>query len=111
MFHDVEQAFAKLAARQYGVVSRKQAIALGLSPFAISRRVMAGKLREVLPGVYAIPGVPRSYCQRLMAAILWAGEGAVACHRAAASLYDLDGFTAAPVESQSSRAGRVRRRA
>ena len=61
MFNDAEQAFAKLAARQYGVVSRKQAIALGLSPFAISRRVMAGKLREVLPGVYAIPGVPRSY--------------------------------------------------
>ena len=33
-----------------------------------------------------------------MAALLWAGKGAVASHRAAASEWDLDGFASAPVE-------------
>ncbi len=58
----------------------------------------AGKLTEVLPGVYAFAGVPPTDRQRLMAACLWAGDGAVASHRAAGSLWDIEGFTAAPVE-------------
>jgi very-short-patch-repair endonuclease len=69
-----------------------------LSRSAISRRVAAGKLTEVLPGVYEIGGVPSSARQRLMAACLWAGDDAVASHRAAASLWDIEGFTSAPVE-------------
>jgi len=79
-------------------VSRAQAIQAGLSRSAISRRLAAGKLTEVLPGVYAIAGVPQTDRQRLMAACLWAGDGAVASHRAAVSLWDIEGFTSAPVE-------------
>jgi len=88
----------KIAARQHGVVSRQQAIQAGLSRFAISRRLAAGQLKVVFPGVFAISGVPDSPLQRFMAACLWAGDGAVASHRAAASLWEIEGFASAPVE-------------
>ena len=88
----------KIAARKHGVVSRQKAIQAGLSRFAISRRLAAGQLKVVFPGVFAIPGVPDSPLQRFMAACLWAGDGAVASHRAAASLWEIEGFASAPVE-------------
>jgi hypothetical protein len=53
---------------------------------------------EVFPSVYAIAGVPPTDRQRLMAACLWAGDAAVGSHRAAASLWDIEGFASAPVE-------------
>jgi very-short-patch-repair endonuclease len=65
----------------------------------------AGKLTEVLPGVYAFAGVPPTDRQRLMAACLWAAGGAVASHRAAASLWDIEGFTPAPVEISTTGGG------
>lgn len=98
MFNDADHAVAKIAGRQHCVVSRAQAIKAGLSRSAIGRRLVAGMLIEILPCVYAIAGVPASPLQRLMAAILWAGEGAVVSHRAACSIWDLDGFASAPVE-------------
>src|SRR5256886_12739957 len=93
-----DRMITKIAARQHGVVSRQQAIQAGFSRFAISRRLAAGQLKVVFPGVFAIPGVPDSPLQRFMAACLWAGDGAVASHRAAAWLWEIEGFTSAPVE-------------
>jgi hypothetical protein len=98
MFNISDHMLTKIAARQYGVVSRQQAIHAGLSRFAISRRLAGGRLTVVLPGVFAISGVPTSQLQRFMAACLWAGDGAVASHRAAASLWEIEGFASAPVE-------------
>src|SRR2546426_12199388 len=86
MFNTPDHLITKIAARQHGVVSRQQAIQAGLSRFAISRRLAAGQLTVVFPGVFAISGVPASPPQRFMAACLWAGDGAVASHRTAASL-------------------------
>src|SRR5207302_8127923 len=45
-----------------------------------------------------------SWQQRLMAAQLWAGEGAAISHRAAAALWELDGFEPGTVELTVSRA-------
>jgi hypothetical protein len=98
MFNISDHMLTKIAARQYGVVSRQQAIHAGLSRFAISRRLAGGRLTVVLPGVFAISGVPTSQLQRFMAACLWAGDGAVASHRAAASLWEIESFASAPVE-------------
>ncbi|HVM40594.1 MAG TPA: hypothetical protein VM618_07450 [Acidimicrobiia bacterium] len=86
-----------IAARQYGLVSRRQALET-LSVAAVSRRVGTGEWTIVLPSVYRLPGVPVTWRQRAMAATLWAGETGVASHTAAAALWGLDGVDRRAVE-------------
>lgn len=78
--------------RQHGVIHRRQAIAEGLSVDAIQRRIKRGDWLIVLPGTYRLSGAPVTWHQRVMAAVLWAGPGAVASHRTAAALQGLPGF-------------------
>lgn len=86
-----DQKIAEIASRQYGVVSRAQALSAGLSSAAITRRLSSGRLLRLHREVYALPGVPTSRSQTLIAAVLWAGPGSAASHRAAAELWKLDG--------------------
>jgi len=51
----------------------------------------------MLPSVYRVAGAPDSWHQRLMAARLWAPDAAIS-HRAAAALWEFDGFDRGPVE-------------
>lgn len=83
---------AELAARQHGVVARRQAIALGCSESAVHRRLRRFQWEPLLPGVYRPAGAPGSFEQRVMAACLWAGEGALASFQTAARLWGLDGL-------------------
>ncbi|HXS47254.1 MAG TPA: type IV toxin-antitoxin system AbiEi family antitoxin domain-containing protein [Solirubrobacterales bacterium] len=79
-----------LAARQHGVVARRQLLALGFGEEAIEHRLAKGRLHRISPGVYAVgwPGMTRE--RRWMAAILACGEGAVLSHRSAATLWGVD---------------------
>jgi predicted transcriptional regulator of viral defense system len=80
---------SELAARQWGVVSRAQLRAQGLSDDAVRRRVRAGRLHRLHHGVYAVGHtVLRSEARRL-AAVLACGEGAVLSHRSAAAHWGL----------------------
>jgi hypothetical protein len=45
-----------------------------------------------------LPGFPRTWEQQLMAACLALGPAAVACHRAAAELWKLDGIEPGVIE-------------
>src|SRR5207237_211041 len=77
-------------ARSHGLITTAQAVAIGLSQPAVSRRLAAGQWIAVLPGVHcAVDAVPTLY-QRLLAAVLWAGNGAVISYRAAGALWGLD---------------------
>jgi very-short-patch-repair endonuclease len=58
----------------------------------VSRRVVRGAWTRVLPGVYRAASTPETWRQRLLAACLWAGEGAVISHRTAARLLGLEGL-------------------
>jgi hypothetical protein len=82
----------RLAARQFGVIARSQAIRLGMSSSAIDRRVQAGEWIVVCRGVYRIGTFPIRIEQTLIAGCLWGGDGACASHRAAAALWRLDGI-------------------
>lgn len=82
-----DRAVAGLAGRQYGVVGRKQLVSLGLSASAIDRRVQAGRLHVLEPGVYAVGHRVISREGRWFAAILKIGDGAVLSHRSAATLW------------------------
>jgi predicted transcriptional regulator of viral defense system len=85
----VEPLIAELAARQHGVVARRQLAELGLKPGAIARRVRAGRLHRVHASVYAVGHPLLGRHGRWMAATLACGEDAVLSHVAAAALWEL----------------------
>src|SRR5437016_12770418 len=97
----MEPLALQLALRQYGLLGRRQARALGLSEGAFRGLTKAGGWEFVLPGVIRAPGSPEKWPQSLMAACLWGGPGAAASHRAAAALWSLTGFPPGPVEITS----------
>jgi hypothetical protein len=85
----LEEAIAELAERQRGKVSRRQLLDLGLGDKAIDYRVAKGWLRPDYRGVYSLGHRPQSREGRWMAAVLYAGDGAVLSHWSAASLWRL----------------------
>ena len=84
-----DAALLRLAGRQHGLVTFAQLTALGFTEKAIRHRVAAGVLFRVHRGIYAVTGTRDSFEFRVMAAVLAAGDGALASHRCAASLYGL----------------------
>ena len=94
----IDVAFNRLAARQYSLAHRQQALDLGMTPRQIQARLDAGWLLPLHRGVYRLPGSPLSPEQSLFGACLAAGGGAVASHRSAARLWALRGVDEAPTE-------------
>jgi predicted transcriptional regulator of viral defense system len=80
---------AELAAGQWGVVSRAQLCAQGLSKDAVRRRVRAGRLHRLHHGVYAVGHTVLRSEGRRLAAVLACGAGAVLSHRSAAAHWGL----------------------
>jgi very-short-patch-repair endonuclease len=81
-----------VAARQEGVVSRSQLIALGYSDRAISYHAAAGRLHRVYPGVYAVGHRALSERGQLLAAVIacHSGPGSAALsHRSAGRLHGI----------------------
>ena len=81
-------AFAQIAGRQHGIVTRQQLLGAGVGEAGVSRRVRAGRLYRVHQGVYAVGHPALSTPARWMAAVL-ACPGAVLSHRSAAVLWRL----------------------
>jgi hypothetical protein len=80
-----EAAIARLAARQYGVVSLTQLKKIGLSGDAVHKRAARYRLHRVYRGVYAV-GHPRLTSEgRWMAAVLAYGPEAALSHRSSAA--------------------------
>jgi predicted transcriptional regulator of viral defense system len=86
---DPAVAMAALAARQHGVVARRQLAELGLGRHAIGRLLQRGRLHVVHRGVYAVGHRKLTRLGVWMAAVLAAGEGAVLSHRSAAALWGI----------------------
>jgi very-short-patch-repair endonuclease len=76
-----------LARRQHGVATRRQLLALGLSPRAIEHRVAKGRLFRLDRGVYAVGRRELNRQGWWLAAVLASGTGAVLSHRSAAALW------------------------
>lgn len=95
---ELDAAVQRTAAARFGVITDGELHRLGMSEQQIARRVRAGMLVRLHPGVYAVPGAPPSYEQRVVAARLGAGERAAASHRSAARVWGLRGATTSRVE-------------
>ena len=84
-----DRRVAVLAARQHGVVARRQLLALGFSPMMVKTRVAAGRLHRIHRGVYAVGHGKLTLKGRWMAAVLACGPEAFLSHRAALALWDV----------------------
>ena len=77
----------RFATNHHGLITRDHS---GLSEGAWHRAIKAGHLERVHPGVARLPGTARTPEQRIAAAVLAAGPGALASHRSAARLWGED---------------------
>lgn len=89
--HPLDRKCEKIAARQFGLIARDQALVAGLTEAQIDYRVRTGRWESIHPGVYVIAGGPSTWHQQVMAACLWTETG-YASHRSAAALWNLAGF-------------------
>lgn len=80
---------AKVASRQYGVVSHRQLLRLGFSKSAVGRLNSARRIHRVHRGVYAVGHPALTRHGACMAAVLACGSGSVLSHRSAGWLWGL----------------------
>jgi very-short-patch-repair endonuclease len=73
-----DELVGRHAARHHGLVTRRKALAVGLTDRQIAGRVRDGRWERVGAGVYRIAGAPLSAAQVLLTALLAAGPGAAA---------------------------------
>ena len=85
---DPDERIREIAARQHGVIGRKQLLAAGVSVGAIGHRLRKGTLRPLHKGVYGTGPIPGRY-QREMAAVLACGPHAAISDRSAAGIWEL----------------------
>lgn len=84
-----DTTIAKLAARQHGLITALELHAVGVGPRVIRRRVLAGRLHEVYPGVFAV-GHPRLTASgQLLAAALSYGDAGTIGFRSATQHWGL----------------------
>lgn len=84
--------------KQFGLITRIQALRAGLSERQIAYRLQSGMWRLVHPRVYAASEYPVDWQQRSMVACMWAGPPAALSHRSAALLWKLEGIVGSRVE-------------
>ena len=90
--NDPEASCLRLAEKRHGVITRSEALDLGMTPRRVQNLVKKSRWQRLYPGAYIVGGAPAIWAARLTAATLAAGPEAVASHRAAARWHGLDGF-------------------
>ena len=83
------QRAALVAARQYSLLTTRDARRCGLSNNQLTRFGRACGWHRLSNGLYALPGSVPSWRRDVMAAVLLAGDDAVASHLTAAALWGL----------------------
>lgn len=111
-----DEAVARLASRQQGVVSRSQLGALGLGKTSIDLRLASGRLRRFHRGIFAVGHDAVSFRGRAIAALLSLPRGAAVSHLTAAALWRITDPPAGAIhitatQPRASRAGVVIHRA
>ena len=88
-----DSRLAPYARTQLGLVTRTQALTK-LSPHTLDDWVRARRLEPVRRGVYRVAGTPASWRQSILAVCLAGGSTTYVSFRAAAALYEFEGFDA-----------------
>jgi hypothetical protein len=97
MARDIHGAIAERAPKSLGLFTNEQLGVLGVSRQQRRTLLSNGVLIPIGGGVVRHAAYPPSWEQRIFAAVLAAGDGAVASHLSAAALWRLDGVPRAEV--------------
>ena len=108
MVRELPASCRELLSLQCGVISRSQAMGLGMSDDAIEGRLRTGSWRQLQWGVYAAFTGQPPRAAMLWAALLRSGSGAVLSHQTAAELYGLTDKAAAAIHVTVPTARRIR---
>lgn len=92
----VPEGLAELGARQFGLLSRRQALE-HWTPDQLGRRVAQGVVTRQGRGVYRLAGAQASWRQRALAATLSTGPPVAVCGLAAAHLWQVERIAAPPI--------------
>jgi hypothetical protein len=92
-----ESALRKLVDSQAGIVSRSQMHDLGIATNFVRAELRARRWQRVHPGVIATFTGPLADLARVWAAVLYAGDDAVACRDTAAWLWELRSDVSLPI--------------
>lgn len=82
-----DHGLVDLARRQHGAISRRQALAAGLSSDAIKHRIRSGAWTRLRQGVYVVGGAPATWEQGVVGCCLAGGDDVVASHRTGARVW------------------------
>ena len=88
----LDAVLARPAAHRIGLATRSDLRDLGLTDAVIDRRIEAGVLRAIYPGVLHHAAWPFTHETRQLAATMACGPTAVLSHRSAAALHGFDGI-------------------
>lgn len=94
----IDQEIARLAARQRGLVTREQLLALDLGRGAIAHRLARERLHAVHRGTYLVGHPVPPPLALETAALLACGDGAVLSHATAAVLWGIEKGTLATID-------------
>jgi very-short-patch-repair endonuclease len=100
-----DRLVARISSRQYGIVSRTQALRVGATEGLIRERLRSGRWERMQSGVYRLAGTPPSWHSSVMAACLACGAGAAASHFSAGPLWEIPGLKQGPIELSTARNG------
>jgi hypothetical protein len=84
-----ESAIVRLALHQHGLITLKQALALGATTDTAQYQVARGRWAAIRRGVYIVGAAPSTWEQRAMAACLAGGPDVLASGRSAARTWGL----------------------
>jgi very-short-patch-repair endonuclease len=84
-----DQRAAAVAARQHGLVTLTDLLRCGFSEKAVRTRLRRGSIVRLHHKVFGISGSPETWERRALAAVLAAGDAAIASHWTAARLWEL----------------------
>jgi very-short-patch-repair endonuclease len=87
-----------VVARQHGLLSRSQALEIGVTPGQVDWLLKRGSWGRILPSVYRAAAAPLTWQQPLMAASLWADGKAAISGQSAAALWEFEGYWRRRVE-------------
>lgn len=99
--HELPHQLQAIAAGQRNLITRRQLHDIGWTDTRTKAAVRQGWLRPLHPGVYLLGSAPPDWWQRLLAAVLAAGDGAFVSHRAALLLWGLVSWTTAPIDQRT----------
>ena len=94
-----EGSLRAVASTRHGVITRDQALALGVTNNEISRRMRIERIEQLHPGVYYLNATPPTWKTDVLAGVVAAGPDALASHRCAAVLWGFDGIYGQMIEA------------